>query len=358
MIKALTCAASIILMLALNAANTYKIDIDELKKIVALSEKDMFYNHGEKSVAFIERVYPSTVIGSSIGQVGGLDTDLNGDLVVFHRGSRRWAGDSFDGSNNFNTRKYGPIKEDVLDLISAKSLAKKETWGSNKFYMPHGINIDHESNVWLTDVAMHQVFKFDFSKSDRPALVIGKAFENGNDASHLCKPAGVDIAKSNGDVFVADGYCNERVVRYDKHGGYIRSYKDNEHPLIIVHSVALIEKLNLVCTVSREEGRIVCFDLESGEKKAELTNGNMKTVYSIEYDPINEVLHAATGENHGHEAVGLTFKASEKDFGKFLQKWNAKTHDLHDTHDLAISPDGSKIYLGQLNAEIDLFSYE
>ena len=50
----------------------------------------MFYNHGQKSVEFIERIYPSNTI-DSIGQVGGLDTDANGDLVVFHRGSRKWA---------------------------------------------------------------------------------------------------------------------------------------------------------------------------------------------------------------------------------------------------------------------------
>ena len=53
----------------------------------------MFYNHGEKTVEFIDRVYPSLAMKQSIGQVGGLDTDLNGDLVVFHRGSRKWQGE-------------------------------------------------------------------------------------------------------------------------------------------------------------------------------------------------------------------------------------------------------------------------
>ena len=49
----------------------------------------MFVKQGPKAVEFIERIYPSDSI-DSIGQVGGLDTDLNGDLVVFHRGSRKW----------------------------------------------------------------------------------------------------------------------------------------------------------------------------------------------------------------------------------------------------------------------------
>jgi hypothetical protein len=50
----------------------------------------MFYNHGVKTVEFLERVYPTSKI-NSIGQVGGLDTDSNGDLIVFHRATRTWA---------------------------------------------------------------------------------------------------------------------------------------------------------------------------------------------------------------------------------------------------------------------------
>jgi peptidylamidoglycolate lyase len=32
-------------------------------------------------------------------------------------------------------------------------------WGRNLLYMPHGIALDAADNVWLTDVALHQVFK-------------------------------------------------------------------------------------------------------------------------------------------------------------------------------------------------------
>lgn len=26
-----------------------------------------------------------------------------------------------------------------------------------RFYLPHGLTVDHEDNLWLTDVASHQV---------------------------------------------------------------------------------------------------------------------------------------------------------------------------------------------------------
>ena len=32
-------------------------------------------------------------------------------------------------------------------------------WGNGSFLMPHGITIDHNEAYWLTDVALHQVFK-------------------------------------------------------------------------------------------------------------------------------------------------------------------------------------------------------
>eukprot|EP00951_Prasinocladus_malaysianus_P008689 scaffold63252_cov46-Prasinocladus_malaysianus.AAC.3 len=31
------------------------------------------------------------------------------------------------------------------------------SWGSNTFYMPHGLTVDHNGFVWLTDVGLHQV---------------------------------------------------------------------------------------------------------------------------------------------------------------------------------------------------------
>lgn len=50
----------------------------------------------------------------------------------------------------------------------------------------------------------------------------------------------------------------------------------------------------------------------------------MLTVYAIKYDPVNNVLHAATGENKNTEATGFTFDASEKGFGNFLNEWETE----------------------------------
>lgn len=39
---------------------------------------------------------------------------------------------SFDWNNNFNTKKYKAIQDDVLALISGKTLTQTDSWGSGK----------------------------------------------------------------------------------------------------------------------------------------------------------------------------------------------------------------------------------
>lgn len=91
--------------------------------------------------------------------------------------------------------------------------------------MPHGLTVDHENNIWVTDVALHQVFKFlpldlnsNTSSLGKPVLTLGTAFEPHNDNSHFCKPTDVAVDKHTGDFFVSDGYCNSRIIKYDKSG--------------------------------------------------------------------------------------------------------------------------------------------
>jgi hypothetical protein len=190
--------------------------------------------------------------------------------------------------------------------------------------MPHGIKIDKTSNIWLTDVAMHQVFKFNFKLSQDPVLVLGTSFIKGKDQKHFCMPSDVDLSESDGDIFVADG-CNQRVVRFDAYGTFKKAYEDKINPLVKAHSLTLINELNLVCTVSRDQGRIVCFDIESGSKKFDFDNTNFNSVFSIKFDHISKQLYA-TGFKDGIKAVGITFEASKCCFGRFLQEWDTKGH--------------------------------
>jgi hypothetical protein len=135
--------------------------------------------------------------------------------------------------------------------------------------MPHGIRVDPLGNVWVTDVGRHQVFttqttfftfhlasfylfgfyftkvlKFAYSNTDEPVLVIGENNVPGSDQSHFCKPTDVAVLQ-NGDFFVADGYCNSRIMKFDKNGKFKMQWSSDEHGspghFFIPHALALHE---------------------------------------------------------------------------------------------------------------------
>lgn len=88
--------------------------------------------------------------------------------------------------------------------------------------MPHGITVDNEFNIWITDVALHQVFKLRPHSNDI-VLALGKKFVPGGGKNRFCKPTSVAVV-SNGDFFVADGYCNSRIIKYNSKGEKISEW--------------------------------------------------------------------------------------------------------------------------------------
>jgi hypothetical protein len=108
--------------------------------------------------------------------------------------------------------------------------------------MPHGLTIDHEGNFWLTDIAMHQVLMFKPNDLTHPSLTVGEMFKSGSGPNRLCRPADVVVMK-NGDFFVADGYCNSRIIKFNRKGEYLMEWgspmseKRDGKSIIFVHNL-------------------------------------------------------------------------------------------------------------------------
>ncbi|KAJ9575161.1 hypothetical protein L9F63_025889, partial [Diploptera punctata] len=161
-----------------------------------------------------------------LGQLSAVSFDADGNIVVFHRGERVWDGNSFQSNNVFNQRDLGPIAQPTVVVFNTSSGLVVHEWGSNLFYLPHGLTVDSTNNVWVTDVALHQVFKFPPGGGSKPLLTLGVAFVLVFDNDHFCKPTAVAIM-SNGDFFVSDGYCNSRILKYDKNGKFLMQWGRN-----------------------------------------------------------------------------------------------------------------------------------
>ena len=101
-------------------------------------------------------------------------------------------------------KSRGPIRGPTILILDATSGDVLDKHGENMFYMPHGLTIDHEDNVWITDVGRHQVMKFPPGEFKNPSLVLGVNLKPGSDEKHFCKPTDVAVDRS-GNFYVSDG---------------------------------------------------------------------------------------------------------------------------------------------------------
>jgi DNA-binding beta-propeller fold protein YncE len=115
----------------------------------------------------------------------------------------------------------------ILKFDSAGTLVN--SFGAGMLLFPHGLHVDHDGNVWVTDLLDkdgkgQQVLKF--SPDGKLLLALGKAGLAGSGADEFNAPSAVLVAPS-GDIFVADGHggnTNARIVKFTKDGTFIKTW--------------------------------------------------------------------------------------------------------------------------------------
>jgi peptidylamidoglycolate lyase len=180
-----------------------------------------------------------------LSQPTGIGIDSHDHIFVFNRTGRKWTTPFPDSLISQNT---------VLELDS-ESGKLINSWGANYFIMPHGLTVDKEDNVWLTDVALHQIFKF--SHDGNLLLKLGVAKVPGNDSLHFNLPTDIAIS-DDGSFYVSDGYGNSRVVKFSSTGKYIKAwgtYGSNPGQFIIPHAIA-IDQSNTIYVADRQNNRV------------------------------------------------------------------------------------------------------
>jgi NHL repeat len=90
----------------------------------------------------------------------------------------------------------------------------------------HGCFVDHEDNVWIAGNGDAIVQKYSHDL-DTLLLQIGEkgVFDDTNQSRTLLNmPADIAVDPENGDIYIADGYGNRRVVVFDRNGTYLRQW--------------------------------------------------------------------------------------------------------------------------------------
>jgi sugar lactone lactonase YvrE len=147
--------------------------------------------------------------GETLGEAIGVATNSKGHVFVYHRSA--------------NTRLWEFDKNGVF----VKEIGK----GYYGFEFAHSVRVDSQDNIWTVDEGTNTVTKFSpdgkflMVIGHRPSAVDGAvATVFGANAPAqkyiFCRPTDVGW-DPQGNIFVSDGYCNNRVVKYDKDGRFL-----------------------------------------------------------------------------------------------------------------------------------------
>ena len=136
------------------------------------------------------------------------------------------------------------------------------SWGQGLFDRPHGITVDRFGDLYLVDEFAHVVEKR--SPEGELLLVLGS---RGQPAPWQAgrvfnRPTSVAVHPRTGEIFVADGYGNSRVHRFDRHGHHLSSWGAPGGRLgcfSLPHHVRLIAD-DLLVVSDRENFRLQFFD--------------------------------------------------------------------------------------------------
>lgn len=183
--------------------------------------------------------------GRMWGSTSAVDVDPDGKSI--------WVAERC-GQNGCWDREKGQMSALPVILKFDASGKLVKSFGTGVAVFPHGIHVDKEGNVWITDgqdnlprrapgapadapmpakpakVVGHQVFKF--SPDGKLLLTLGKPGGNQPgqpaDPGSFYEPNDV-ITYPNGDILVAEGHANAppstaRLIRFDKSGKFLREF--------------------------------------------------------------------------------------------------------------------------------------
>ncbi|MDE0393771.1 MAG: peptidyl-alpha-hydroxyglycine alpha-amidating lyase family protein [Gammaproteobacteria bacterium] len=198
----------------------------------------------------------------------------------------------------------------ILKFDSSGNLV--QSFGSEMFVFPHGLWVDHDSNVWVADGRGypgrgHQIFKF--SPDGELLLTIGQPGVPGEERYLLNRPSDVAIA-ANGDIFVADGHSpmdtNMRIVKYSADGTYIKEWGEKgaaPGQLDGAHGLALDSEGRLF-VADRGNNRVQIFDQEGNFVDAWTQFGSPSGLY-VSPDDVLYVADLAEGIRFGSAKDGV-----------------------------------------------------
>lgn len=187
---------------------------------------------------------------------------------------------------------------------------------------PHGIFVDDEGNVWVTDFANNetrtkgqQVHKF--SPAGELLMSLGTAGISGNDATHFNQPNDV-VVGPDGSIYVSDGHSGQgmitqqavdegranlltgRIIKFAPDGTYIKEWGQigvRHGEFRTPHAMAF-DSLGRLWVADRGNHRIEIFDADGNYLESRYMFGRVSGLYITDEDMVYAIDSESTPFNH------------------------------------------------------------
>ncbi|MDH3205985.1 MAG: hypothetical protein OEO79_05200 [Gemmatimonadota bacterium] len=157
--------------------------------------------------------------GREWGSTAGVDIDPDGVHL--------WAIDRCGGNSCADSDLDPILKFDPTGRVVT-------SFGGGLLLFPHGLHVDREGNVWVTDAQGrdgrgHVVIKF--SPQGEVLMTLGQPGVAGDGTNHLLETPCDVVTDLAGNIYVGDGHSGQndtagpetvaRIVKFDRHGNYL-----------------------------------------------------------------------------------------------------------------------------------------
>ena len=259
--------------------------------------------------------------GREWGSTAGADIGPDGHVWAYDRcGSGSAGGPGINCDNN----PVDPIvkyHKDTGELLAA--------FGAGLFVTPHGIHVDDDGNVWVTDFAGneagtkgHQVIKF--SPEGEVLMRLGEAGVPGSGPGQLNQPNDV-ITTPEGIIFVADGHNGQganpapgstgRILKYTADGEFIMEWGEigiGPGEFRTPHALEL-DSRGLLFVADRGNHRIQIFDQDGNYLDSYYQFSRISGLFMTEDDMLYAIDSETGGTNHPGWSTGIRIGSAGAD---------------------------------------------
>ncbi len=304
--------------------------------------------------------------GREWGSTAGIDIDpTDGHVWAYERCASGSAGGP---GVNCDTNPVDPIFK--FDRETGEILAN---FGAGVFVTPHGIDVDADGNVWVTDFVAndagtkgHQVHKF--SPSGELLMSLGTPGEAGTGPDHLNQPTDVLVAP-DGTIFVADGHSGQgmtteeemaegraagltgRIVKYTPRGEYVTEWGriGTEHGEFRTPHALELDSEGRIWVADRGNHRIEIFDRNGNYLASRYLYGRISDLYITDDDRVYAIDSESNRLRHINWRNGIRIGPVGRDWIEaFIPPWESESRPYHGVagEGVAVDADGN-VYVAE-----------